>query len=143
MKPLSYLLLIILVICADIAGALAESCTLASHNNLQGTVVTLEGHYANSFEFSGFKSCRATSNDWWWLSASKHYATLYGELEKHGKKDYHAIAKLRLFVKIKACLSPPGHYGHMGAFPRLIEVLDVYEHRLGSDADCDTNEGAP
>jgi hypothetical protein len=113
--------------------ALAES-TVTSEGEFRG-------YYTSGFEVSSFVACdQAGTTDpgygeGWWLEA---------EPESGFYEQYNALSSqvspppggyVTVFVRFRGRLSPPGSYGHLGAYARTVTVQEVVE--LSLEGTCD------
>ena len=71
------------------------------------------------WEFSDFTAVGSTET--WWLSGSLQPIYPYEE-------GYHPHG-VHLFITVEGQLSSPGHYGHLGRFPRELRVTRVISIR--------------
>ena len=100
--------------------------------------VVLEGVFETGFEHSGFYagvSCPDGSSAYWlsWLPESKLAERI---TEKTGVAPF-AEPHVRMFrIKVRAELSEPGNYGHLGAYSREMMVHEVISAEL---AECDSS----
>lgn len=89
------------------------------------------GHYVTGFETSEFVPCAPEhANERWWLAGdSAVYPALqdaaYGAVPADERKGRTG----RAFVRLRGRITPPGRYGHMGAYEREIEVAEVLDAR--------------
>ena len=82
-------------------------------------VRTYAGSYTPGWEFSDFTAVGSTET--WWLSGNLEPIYPYEE-------GYHPHG-VHLFIIVEAQLSSPGHYGHLGRFPRELRVTRVISIR--------------
>ena|SRR6476660_6898579 len=84
-----------------------------------GPLRTYSGSYVPGWEFSDFTPVGSTET--WWLSGSLEPIYPYEE-------GYHPHG-VHLFITVEGQLSSPGHYGHLGRFPRELRVTRVVSIR--------------
>jgi hypothetical protein len=82
------------------------------------------------WEFSDFTPVGRTET--WWLSGNLNPIYPYEE-------GYHPHG-VHLFITVEAQLSAPGHYGHLGRFPRELRVTHVVSIRRQHEASNQTLE---
>ena len=86
------------------------------------TAVTVEGRYSSGFEVSSLLPCG--SNEAWWVGGTA-YAELAARVRAlYGPGDLYAA---QMFIRVRGELSPPGTFGHMGAYVRELSVTEVVE----------------
>ena len=91
---------------------------------------TFEGLVAYGFEMSGFTPCDR-EEDWWVTGpASGELFERYTGVVEPGSEYAPAYARVR------GEISRRGEYGHVGAYDREIEVLEVLEVRAADAAEC-------
>jgi hypothetical protein len=95
-----------------------------------GAVRTYSGSYVPGWEFSDFTPVGRTET--WWLSGNLNPIYPYEE-------GYHPHG-VHLFITVEAQLSAPGHYGHLGRFPRELRVTHVVSIRRQHEASNQTLE---
>jgi hypothetical protein len=84
-----------------------------------GPVRTYSGSYVPGWEFSDFTPTGSTET--WWLSGNLKPIYPYEEgYYPHG---------VHLSITVEGQLSSPGHYGHLGRFPRELRVMRVVSIR--------------
>jgi hypothetical protein len=107
-----------------LAAAIVLSLALAACTTHSGPQ-RYTGVYALAFEMQAFKADGA-SEAWW--------ATLEPDAQAELQAALPANAAPRLGSRIRAevegALSKPGHYGHMGAYPRQITITRVLSAKL-------------
>ncbi len=98
-----------------------------------------EGEYLDGFEVSAFIRCG--SNERWWTSGNLAVVTRFEE-----NYPERAIpggrGNARLFLRVLATPSATGNHGHLGQYPRQLDVHDVLEVREYSEHDCQQRDGA-
>ena len=82
----------------------------------------LTGHYRFGFEVEAFRPC-GQSRDWW-VARSDELRARAGD------------APPPVFAVVRARVSPEGQYGHLGAYPRQVDVVEVVEVRPSAEGDC-------
>ncbi len=116
-------------------NAFPQQCRLASSAGaVRGEKKIIEGHYSWGFERSEFKPCNENRVSWW-LKAPKHSQILAREMKELSGGKHQAPSK-RLYIKALACVSDTGVFGHMGAYPRMVEVLNLIEYHPEESGDC-------
>jgi hypothetical protein len=98
-----------------------------------------EGEYIHGFEVSAFVSCG--SSDRWWAEGDLVAVTDF-EKQHSDRTTSAGWAPGRLYVRVIATPSAAGNYGHLGSYPRRIEVHEVLEVREWKDSDCGWAHGA-
>lgn len=82
-----------------------------------------EGRFASGFETSAFYPCEV-DEQWWVHADSAAWAKLHAPPARRDTAGYlEAVA----FVRLRGEVSPPGEYGHMGAYQREFQVSEVVE----------------
>lgn len=89
------------------AAMLAQTLMHSACNS--GETGVFRGVYTGGFEVSDFRAC-GTDTTWW--------AT--GELRRLGGGQ-----PVGVYAEVQGELSPPGSYGHLGMYPRQIEIRKV------------------
>lgn len=115
------------VIAAILAGALAVlAAGCGSPADLHA------GRYESGFETSAFYPCG--SDEQWWVTAdSVAWARLHSPPARVDSSGYlEAVA----FVRLRGRVSPPGEYGHVGAYDREIRVGAVMEVTAPEKGEC-------
>lgn len=99
-----------------------------------------EGTYSNGFEVSAFVPCEGVSLATpgyvpaYWLSGTSEFYDQYYALVKSSGND-PADGYLSVYIRFKGELSPPGSYGHLGAYSHEITVTELLEMSL-DDGQC-------
>lgn len=112
------------LLAALVAGLLAAGC--GSRADLHA------GRYESGFETSAFYPCG--SDEQWWVTAdSAAWARLHAPPARIDSAGYlEAVA----FVRLRGRVSPPGEYGHVGAYDRELRVSEVLEVRAPEEGEC-------
>jgi hypothetical protein len=111
------LVVVILAACSD---------GLSGERELRG-IVTM------GFEIQAFRECGATADYW-----------MTYDVDTPGRAEFEEVLGewgggqpvRRIYAEVRADVSEPGSYGHLGAFPREITVLDFEDARETPPADC-------
>ena len=86
------------------------------------TAVDLTGHMVIGFEIASFVPCGLeTSGEEYWLSADPG-VELYDAYHAAVGEDYTPA-----YIHVTGRLSPPGEYGHLGAYTRELTVSEIIE----------------
>ncbi|MFI5119276.1 MAG: hypothetical protein ACHQM4_02635 [Thermoanaerobaculia bacterium] len=93
---------------------------------------TFDGHWTFGFEQSSFVACGAAER--WWLDTGK--STLPAQRKAALGPNAPEGRGPILFIHVRGRLSPPGHYGHLGAYPRELEITEATDVRLPVPTDC-------
>jgi len=104
------------------AAVLALSLVLSACG--EGETGVFRGVFFYGFETSDFRVCG--SNEIWW--ASGNLKPLIDVTPAPGSRGVYA--------EIQGELSPPGSYGHLGMYPREIEIRKVRRVLAVAEADC-------
>ena len=134
----SYLSLSLVVLGASAPSVWAddENCTIKDFNKERtGHIATIGGHYVSGFERSDFYPCESAGGKAWWFSAGGNYEVLNADARKMSGGPTGHDDK-RVFVAAKACISEEGSFGHLGSYPRMVEVLELIEHHPELADDC-------
>jgi hypothetical protein len=93
------------------------------------------GFWTVGFETSAFVPCG--SSETWWLSATNE-STLPEQLKALAGREVFSSRRNVHLVYLEAIgrLSEPGHFGHLGAYPRDLQVSVAKVVRLPSPTDC-------
>lgn len=86
----------------------------------------LRGHYSWGFEVSSFQPCGAEES--WWVAADAGLGQRYLEITT---RQYD-----RVYVELRGEVGPEGKFGHLGAYPRELNVREVVEVRAAGANDC-------
>src|SRR5262245_13178282 len=110
-------------------GAVTRSSSVVSTGE---TTFSGEGCYTCCFEANDFIPRRENNSERWWVAGAprsfdEQFRALAGDSVENGRL-------YRVSVKIRATLSSPGHYGHMGGSDRLVKILDFTEMRPLTEA---------
>lgn len=116
----------------------AENCIIAELSNQFGnSTVTTRGLFSSGFEHSAFRPCDSTHDKRWWLSTSN--SSLWEALHSpSGTSEKKWPPSPEIYIEVEGCLSPIGHYGHMGAYERHIVVSKVLNVKKVAPQDCTT-----
>ena len=96
---------------------------------------TFKGLWTLNFEVSAFVPCG--SYERWWLGAT-HESTLHAQLKAvagEGSLVEHGHPQ-PVYIEVRGRVSEPGHFGHLGAYSRDLEVSAANVVRLPSASDC-------
>lgn len=85
------------------------------------------GLYASGFEVEGFVPCGTEES--WWVAGGEELRERYREV---ATRPYEAV-----YVVVRGEVGPEGRYGHLGAYPREIEVSDLVEIRPARPGECE------
>jgi hypothetical protein len=85
----------------------------------------LSGHYRFGFELEAFRPCGELAE--WWVTRTDELRAR--ALDVPGGSE-------RVYAVVRAHVSPEGTYGHLGAYPRQLSVVEILEVREATDADC-------
>jgi hypothetical protein len=129
MKRLLYLPLILLFL-----ASIACQTLLPGSGTETGE---FEGYYASGFEVSSFVPCDTNAGagygNGYWLTGTPEFYDQYSALVQSSGFDpisgYQSV-----YVRFKGELSPPGSYGHLGAYEREVNVTELLEMSL--DGQC-------
>lgn len=86
------------------------------------------GHFSMGFETSAFTPC-APGERWWVSGVSKDMSERYRAASQG--QDYQAV-----YLRVRGRVSAAGRYGHLGAYDRELQVLEVLELRPAQASDC-------
>ncbi len=98
-----------------------------------------EGVYVDGFEVSAFIACG--SKERWWTKGNLGEVTQY-EKQHPDNATPAGWSAARLFVRLDATPSATGNFGHLGSYPRELQVHEVIEVRDYRDGDCDEHADA-
>jgi hypothetical protein len=130
-RPLLLMALVLIVLCAAVAGGAVFLAVLFRRANPGLRAGEFQGHFTAGFEVSSFVPCGSPAapgyGQGYWLSADAD-VNFYQQYDQ-------AIAGLNpppggyttVYVRFKGELSPPGSYGHLGAYSHEILVTDLLE----------------
>lgn len=90
------------------------------------------GRYESGFETSAFHPC-GSEEQWWVTADSAAWARLH---EPPARVDSVGYLEAVAFVRLRGRRSPPGEYGHVGAYDRELTVTEVLEVRPPEEAEC-------
>jgi hypothetical protein len=91
-----------------------------------------EGHFIFGFETSSFEPC-GQEEAWWVVGESLTELTqAYSDISP---ESYNPV-----FVRLRGEISKSGQYGHLGAYTREFQVLEVLEVRQADPQDCQPDE---
>lgn len=120
-----------------IAACATQETTSVSPAERAPVAPVYSGHYQFGFELAAFTSCNLRAT--WWVAPGElgvfkplddfitdHYADLHEGRFPLG----------RLFVRWRGTVTPLGRYGHRGAYPRQLSILEVLEVRWATPDDC-------
>src|SRR5262245_15903691 len=99
---------------------------LSCHEPTPPVAASFYGFYRGGFEVSSFE--RSGSGDRWWVLTVTDWSERYARL---GFREYEPA-----FVAVDGLLSPPGTYGHLGAYTRQLEVTRVAVIHVPTPGDC-------
>ena len=85
------------------------------------------GHYTVDWEVQAFRAC---GGDAWWVANPGPLLGRWREVV--GDAEYGTI-----FVTVRADVTDPGRFGHLGRYRRAMAVREVIEARPAADGDCD------
>ena len=95
-----------------------------------------EGEYVHGFETSAFTACGSTER--WWTNGTLDDITRFEKEHPDRTGEYGT----RLFLRVEGTPSATGNFGHLGSYPRELQVhrvIEVHEYR---DNDCASRPGA-
>jgi hypothetical protein len=101
---------------------LLSACALSPRG---GPPTEIEGHYRYGFEVEAFRPC-GTAEEWWVMRSDQLRARV-PEAERGSGEVY---------ARVRARVGPEGEYGHLGAYSRMITIIDVLEVREPQDGTC-------
>jgi hypothetical protein len=87
----------------------------------------IAGHYTVQWEEQSFQPCG--SREKWWVSDPGPLMRRYRELVQG--RSFGTV-----YVKVRAEVTEPGQYGHLGMFPRAMAVRELVDARAAGDDDC-------
>ena len=98
-----------------------------------------EGEYIDGFEVSAFIACG--SRDRWWTEGELSPIVDFEKAhpDKSTPSGWYAS---RLYLRVLATPTATGNYGHLGSYPRRLDVHEVLEVREWKDTDCQGTHGA-
>ena len=102
------------------ATLLAATLALAACNG-HGATARYVGLYQDSFETQAF-TAEGTTQAWWVTFESEAQGAMTAAKQKNPESPPFGF---RLTVEFEGRLSEPGHYGHLGAYPRHLTVTRV------------------
>ena len=88
---------------------------------LQGASSRYTGLYQDSFETQAF-TAEGTAEAWWVTFEPEAQTTMMAAKQRNPESPPFGF---RLAVEFEGRLSAPGHYGHLGAYPRQLTVTRV------------------
>jgi hypothetical protein len=94
-----------------------------------------EGEYVDGFETSAFTACGSTER--WWTDGALDDVTRF---EKEHPDRTGGYGK-RLFLRVEATPSATGNFGHLGSYPRELQVHKVIEVHEYRENDCASQPG--
>ncbi len=137
-RPLVIGLIAAVALCLCLACALAvfgAYFLLAPQGPITGpTTGEFSGYYTNGFEVSAFVPCDEPAEQWWLSSDpalnfyDQYQALVTPVLPPSG-------GYVPVFLRFVGTVSPPGSYGHLGAYTREATVEEVIEMSL--DGTCE------
>lgn len=101
---------------ATAVAALLLLAACASHSATQ----RFTGTYALAFEMQAFKA-DGNSESWWAMLEPQAQAQLKAALPANAAPRLGS----RIRAEVEGTLSEPGHYGHLGAYPRQLTITRV------------------
>ncbi|GAB4579990.1 MAG: hypothetical protein Fur0022_27290 [Anaerolineales bacterium] len=106
------------------------------------TTGEFEGYYSSGFEVSAFVPCDGGEPapgfvPGYWLNGTSDFYDQYDALVESSDHD-PITGSLSVYVRFNGELSPPGHYGHLGAYEREITVTELLEMSLDGLCPGDT-----
>jgi hypothetical protein len=104
---------------SKIAAVIALSLALAACTTQSGPQ-RLTGVYALSFEMQTF-TADGRDETWWATLEPKAQAEMKAALPPDAGPRFGS----RIRAKVEGTLSEPGHYGHLGAYPRHLTITRV------------------
>lgn len=132
-QPLLIALAIGLALCLCFtcaAAAIGAYLTLAPQGPVIGpSTGEYSGYFTSGFEVSSFVPCGSAEQ--WWLGAGPESGFYDQYLEVIGPD---AGEYVTVFVRFSGTVSPPGSYGHLGAYSREVTAETVLEMSL--DGTC-------
>jgi len=127
-----------LCLCLVCAGFGVAAYVATQGTGLGPTSGEFAGYYTNGFEVSAFVPCEESgatgSGEGWWLGADpginfyEQYSAIAASVNPP------AGGYVTVFVRFRGTASPPGNYGHLGAYSREVTVHEVLEMTL--DGSC-------
>ena len=136
-RPLLIVVVVVVALCACLACALvAVAAFLYPQRPIIGVSEgEFAGHYTSGFEVASFAPCAGSGPSGpWWLNAApeirfyeQYSALLGGTPQPPG-------AYASVFLRFRGTLSPPGDYGHLGAYEREVMVVEVVE--MSVEGEC-------
>lgn len=85
----------------------------------------LDGIYENGFELSVFTPCDGDGVRYW-VAPGAIEQKLTDDIKRQIRKNGAAPGVRRYRVKLTGALSEPGEWGHMGMYPRVLNVTEVH-----------------
>lgn len=76
-----------------------------------------EGHFSTGFEVASFRPCGSQAS--WWVTGGEELFRRYRDL---GVSDYAEV-----YAIVRGDTTSIGQYGHLGAYVREVEVVEVIE----------------
>ena len=102
-----------------LAAMIAVAIMLAACATQRG-VERFTGTYALAFEMQAF-TADGNTEAWWATLEPQAQADMNAALPPNGSPRFGS----RIRAEIEGRLSEPGHYGHLGAYPRQITITRV------------------
>ena len=92
---------------------------------------TFIGHYTVDWEVQSFRACGR--GETWWVSNPGPLMRAFRDAlpgEEYGT----------VYATVRADVTEPGGFGHLGGYRRAMAVREVVEVRPAGDGDCDIRE---
>jgi hypothetical protein len=87
----------------------------------------ISGWYRISWEEQSFTPCGGSER--WWVADPGPLMARYRQVVTRG--DWGTV-----YATVRAEVSDPGRFGHMGMYPRSIAIREVVAARAPGDSDC-------
>ena len=107
-----------------IAAVIATTLLLAACTTQSGPQ-RYTGVYALAFEMQAF-TADGSNESWWATLEPKAQAELNAALPPNQGPRFGS----RIRAEVEGTLSEPGHYGHLGAYPRHLTITHVLSAKL-------------
>jgi hypothetical protein len=110
-------------------AAIAALALLLAACSIHGGPERYTGLYADSFEMQAFTADGAKET-WWATLEPEARAAINAAKGPEPRPPFG----FRIRAEIEGTLSAPGHYGHMGAYPRQITITRILKAKRESSA---------
>jgi len=126
-KFLAALLLMLLVGCSPDEPALVPAGPPASASTPEPRL--FKGYYVAGFERSEFRPASDLEQRWWLSGGIENCPFLDFNQERYGP------LWRQTYLELQGILSPPGQYGHLGAYERELTIVKTISCRPPRDGE--------